>query len=438
MAFNWNFSSKVLQDDEKRNSDITRGFGGFQINPPTQSVQTNALHPDTTNQNDQQSRNNGDTDDIKDEQSQQFAFGSQTMSNNNLFESNWNSSGKSLLNGNTIEAFINAKTVTDIYRERITKIYQTQDRMQKLEKVLKHLTMREGDINALHHLYTRICSKYNIDPQPMPHLSDVVHKNKENWNWNWSYHTQDNDNEITDSIRVIVCEALMAGYIRNIETDRPVPSELIHLCLQFTQLFGTKHIVFKPVLERHSKMSKCTYYAFQHLSAMPELRNISAEELRYEDLYGEPLVESANDHAPDNMTIQWRNIWDPPDYSFKFKVDHDSRVPNISPPNGADDDQKDSFFDTINALMSTYSQMQKQLSDYQSKLRSKDKKLEIVKQRNEILKKQNRIYQLEMNELKAKHEQSNQNNKTQFSWNWHNTHHEQRWNFDSTNENNTA
>eukprot|EP01083_Nonionella_stella_P051990 138133_1 len=206
--------------------------------------------------------------------------------------------------------------------------------------------------------------------------------------------------------RINISEKLVGGYIRNIDIKEHVPKELVHLCLQFTQLIGTKHIVFEPTSEsgRYGKI-----LTFQHLSALAELTHVSLEELRYEDLYGVPAM----DHNVCDKVLQQPPVFQDMTKPFILcdPVAINKRRKTLPSRN---EDKEDNFCDAINTLMDQYSRMKIQLSDYHSKLRNKDMQLEILKRKNAILEKQNAIYKLEMDQLKAKYDRSNS---TQSIWN---------------------
>eukprot|EP01083_Nonionella_stella_P188237 693358_1 len=363
MAFNWNFSGTDLQNNEDVNNNIISSFAGFTFGnttPPPNQGETNALP----------SEDNPDAKYHDNQDTFRFEFNPQqsrsnSNSNHNLDDTKYKSS------------------------------------------------FEFGTVN----------SNKKLSWKP------PFHNGKCDWRPPFNPQPYTERPEPPPLIRIVVSEKLVSGYIRNIDTKRPdVPMELVHLSLQFTQLIGTKHIVFNPLSEpKYPGIRSATQLVYyQHLSALPELTHVSVEELRYEDLYNVPAVD--HNVAEIHKLIQIGRLAPQPpkqppkdmrpqsnDNPFIFNADHKNPVLNS---NGTNENQNDSFFDSLNTCMDRYSQMKKQLNDCQSQLRNADTRIDILKRQNAVLKKQNTIYELEVNELKAKYGHSNDHS----TWNWGNTH----------------
>eukprot|EP01083_Nonionella_stella_P280709 954937_1 len=183
-------------------------------------------------------------------------------------------------------------------------------------------------------------------------------------------------------IRVVISGKLVTGYIRSIDAKRHVhvPVELIQLCLHFIQQIGTKHMVFKPATESESKHGTRETCYYQHLSALPELKNASSEELRYEDLYNNSTSVSASSEL----------IFNYEEHRLSHCLDTINTLRSAN----------HQFRDAINNQINEY---QNQLQQKETQLQEKETQLKIMNKRYRILKKKYIAQEKIMDEYICKH-----------------------------------
>ena len=125
---------------------------------------------------------NNNAEEKKEEQSTSNLFGSlsfgdaaretiigtpATKKDNNAKSLNTGSGWGQPANPQTPSPQQNEQSAADIYKQRLTAIYNAEGQQHKLPKLLGQIEDHRQDPNWMHSLYVKVCGKYNRNPEPM-------------------------------------------------------------------------------------------------------------------------------------------------------------------------------------------------------------------------------------------------------------------------------
>merc|ERR1712228_489713 len=81
-----------------------------------------------------------------------------------------------------------------VYKDRLTKIYQQVGQQSKLQGVLGKVENNKGNIPWIHSLYIKVCTKYNLNPEPMVGGNQQTQNNQQSSSGSGWGNNQNNNN----------------------------------------------------------------------------------------------------------------------------------------------------------------------------------------------------------------------------------------------------